>query len=340
MKQSGWRKAAAPLLLVCTAGAALVWILSGMQGQGEAEPSYILRYADNQPSEYPTTKGGVYFSELVEQRTNGDVKIYVYGNEELGDEKSVIRQVQLGGIDMARVATAQLILYSEPMAVLCLPYLYRDAEHMWKVLDGEIGDGFLGEIGDSGLIGLSWYDAGARNFYTTEKQLTCLEDLSGLTIRVQEADYMKDMIWALGAIPEEMPYSMVYSALSTGAVDGAENNWSSYESMQHNQTARYMLEDEHVRIPEMQILSEVTAQKLPDEYMDIIRQCARESAQYERQLWAEWEQDARERAIQAGTVVTRLNAEEREKFQKASEPVYRKYGKGQERLIQKIIETE
>ncbi len=303
-------------------------------------PTYVLRYAENQAADYPTTQGGIYFARLVEERTNGDIKIHMHYGEELGEESAVLQQVHFGGIDFARVSTAQIIPYSEKHAILILPYLYRDDRHLWSVLDSDIGDSFLGEIGNSGLFGLSWYDAGARHFYTSKKQLTCLEDLQGLKIRVQVSPYMEDMIRALGAEPVAIPYSLVYSNLSTGAVDGAENNWPSYESMNHYQVAPYILLDGHVRIPEMQLMSAKTAAMLPKEYLQIIQECAKESAEYERQLWKEREAASCKIAEAAGVVIMNLSEEERLKFQRACEPVYEKYAGNYRDIVQEILDTK
>lgn len=322
---------------VLTAAVVLAVLFAAFRHFQEPEqPGYLLRYADNQPAGYPSTEGAVYFAKLVEERTGGDVKIHVYGDEALGDEMEVTRQLQFGGIDFARVSTVQLIEYSDAFAVLSLPYLYRDEDHLWRVIDGEIGDSFLGAIGDSGLIGLSWYDGGARHFYTSKAPVRCLEDLAGLTIRTQQVQYTEDMIRALGAIPKQTPYSAVYSAISTGAVDGAENSWPSYMVREHYKVAKYVFEDEHVRIPEMQLMSAKTAEELPEDYLRIIRECARESAVYERGIWKEFEERARAGAVQEGVLITTLSERERERFRLACQPLYDQYGTGYEEMLKQI----
>lgn len=329
MMKRKWMLAGAVMLLAAALAAGL------LGSRAAPAPGYLLRYAENQPDDYPTTQSAYYFADLVSERTGGDVKITVYANGTLGDESSVIRQVQFGGIDLARVSIAQLVVHAEIMSVLTMPYLYRDNAHMWSVLEGSTGDRFLAEIAPAGLIGLSWYDAGERHFYT-RTPITGLDDLRGMTIRVQEADYMSDMVRALGALPRSIPYSEVYSSLSTGAVDGAENNWPSYEATQHYRAAPYMLLDGHVRIPEMQILSAETAAALPDEYVEIIRECARESALYERQLWAEREQESRQKCLSRGVTETALSDAERERFRAACQPIYEKYAADYLDLIAEI----
>ena len=175
----------------------------------------------------------------------------------------MIEQLQFGGVDFARVSLSPLSEFVPELNVLQLPYLYTGAEHMWKVLEGEIGDSFLGSFEGSSLVALSWYDAGARNFYNSVCPIEKLEDMKGLTVRVQESELMSDSIRALGAVPKQMAYGEVYSGLQTGEIDGAENNWPSYESTRHYEVARYYTIDEHTRVPELQLAAQSTWDKLP-----------------------------------------------------------------------------
>lgn len=310
----------------------------GQKESGRALPELILRYADNQPEDYPTTKAAEYFAQLVAERTHGKILIRVYANGELGDENRVLEQVQFGGIDMTRVSMGTLSDYFPNIEVLSLPYLYDDADHMWRVLDGEIGSSFLASTRQADVIGLSWYDAGARSFYTRER-ITCMEDLSGLKIRVQESDLMHRMVESLGAVPVEIQYGDVYSALQTGKIDGAENNWPSYESTGHFEAAPYFLLDEHSRLPEMQIVSTVAWDKIAEidkDYMTIIMECARESALYERRLWKERETESEQIVRDMGGIVTELSEAELQKFRDAMKPLYESYPEEIQRMISRI----
>lgn len=286
---------------------------------------YVFTYAENQTPNYPTTLAGLQFAQLVEERTQGRIQILVQSEGVLGSEMEVIRQMQYGGIDFARVSIAQMSDFIPEMNVLQLPYLYEDSAHMWRVLDGEIGDRFLQYPEAYGLIGLSWYDAGARNLYTTTRPIRTLEDMQGMRIRVQEAEMMSDMINALGAVSVKIPYDQVYAALERKQVDGAENNWSSFEAMEHYEVAGFYTVDEHIRIPEMQICSQHTWALLGEEDRKIILQCAKESALYERQLWTEHERTARENALRNQVEEIYLSEEEKSKFQAAMEPIYEQY---------------
>ena len=321
----------------CAALGALTGCTAPEPTAAEPQPELILRYAENQPEDYPTTKAALAFAEMVAQRTDGRVKVVVYSGGELGGELSVIEQMQFGGIDFARVSLSQLAGLLENLSVLQLPYLYEDAKQMWRVLDGSIGDEFLAMLDGMDLVGLSWFDAGVRSFYTREK-VTGLDDLQGLTIRVQESDMMSDMITALGAKPAQVVYSKVYAALHNAEIDGAENNWPSYEVMGHYEVAPFFLKDEHTRVPEVQLASPAVMEKLAaldESFPEVIRACARESAQKERELWARREADAEQNMRKLGICVTELDEAEKARFRAAVQPMYDEFSAQQE-LIDRI----
>lgn len=298
-------------------------------------PEYILTYAENQPEEYPTTKAAYYFADLVDERSDGRIKIKIHAEGVLGDEAAVFEQLQYGGVDFTRVSIMTAAEYVPQLNVLQLPYLYQDAEHMWSVLNGEIGREFKACLDDDGVKGLSWYDAGARNFYTTHP-VTCLQDLKGMRLRVVKSKLMESLIRSLGGIPVRMNYDEIYSGLELGEIDGAENNWPSYEANDHYKAAPYMLLDEHERIPELQLISEITWNKLSKNDQKIIEKSARESAVYQRELWKQQEIEARNKAESYGVVTTILSEEERAKFCQAVRPLYKEYGKDYEKIIQSI----
>lgn len=310
---------------------------TGSDNGGEAE--LVLRYAENQPQDYPTTQAAYKFADLVNEKTNGRVKVEVYYGATLGDEKTVIEQLQFGGIDFTRVSLSPLAEFNKKLNVLQMPYLYTDADQMWRVLDGEIGDEFLAGMEGTGMTGLSWFDAGARNFYNSVREIKTLEDMKGLKIRVQESELMMDMIKALGAQATPMAYGEVYSSLQTGVIDGAENNWPSYESTSHYEVAKYFLLDGHTRVPEPQLVSDKTMEKLAaldPTFPDVIRECAKESAKIERELWAEKEAASEAKVREAGSVITELSADEMKKFQDAMAPLYEKLSDEDKAMVERI----
>lgn len=319
-------------LALCLAG-----LLAGC-GAEKTEPvtpEFVLTYADNQPAGYPTTQGAERFAQLVQERTGGRVVIQVHSDAEYGTEQEIWEQLALGGVDFARLSLAIAADDLPKLNVLQLPYLYRDAAHMWRVLDGALGEDFLQEFTRRELVGLSWYDAGARSFYA-KQPIRSLNDLAGTTVRVQDSQIVLDMMKLLGSQPVTFAYSDVYSAFQTGKIDAAENNWPAYYRMDHYKVAPYYTVDEHSRVPEVQLASGRTWAQLPEEYQTILRQCARESAQYERQLWTEEEARARQSVLATGCREITLSEEELEAFRTLVQPLYARYCGEELELVEAI----
>lgn len=325
------------ILLMAVSVVAVIIVTRLCLAPKEVEPEFIFSYAENQTEDYPTTLGAKRFAELVEERTGGRIRIIVRAEAELGTEKEVLQQLQYGGIDFARVSLSQLAELVPEMNVLQMPYLYENSEHMWRVLDGEIGNTFLGYVSSNEMIGLSWYDAGARNFYSADRPITCLEDIQGMRIRVQESEVMADMVETLGAQALPITYEEVYSNLERGLCDGAENNWPSYNAMHHYEVAKYYSVDEHTRVPEVQLCSIHTWEKLSEEDRQIIRECAEESALYQRELWAQSEEEARQAALANGAVEVQLTPEEKQRFRQEMSGIYEKYCSDYMDMLDRII---
>lgn len=301
----------------------------------DVSPKYVFSYAENQAIDYPTSLGAIRFAYLVHEKSKGRIQIKVYTDAELGDEPDLVKELTRGGLDFIRASMSGLTEYNDEANVLVMPYLYEDADHMWRVLDGDIGQEIMDSFNGTGMVPLSWYDAGVRNFYSSEP-IHSLEDLSGKVIRIQESDIMSDIITDLGATPYATMFDEVYSALQTGRVDMAENNLSSYESMEHYKVAPYFIVDEHTRIPELQLISQTTYDKLTDEEKEIIISSAKESALYERELWKEREEISLERVKEGGCQIIYLSDKEKERFRDAVSGVYTKYCKDYMDLIERI----
>ena len=315
----------------------LLLLLAGCAaGEGEPVPEFVLTYAENQPEGYPTVQGAQRFADLVRERTGGKVIIQIKCGGEFGSEAEVLEQMAFGGIDFARVSLAELSDEIPKLNVLQLPFLYEDADHMWRILDGPIGEEFLGIFSEAGLVGLSWYDAGARCFYTDERPIRSAADLAGMKVRVQGSQMVADMVTLLGAVPVPMDYAAVYSGFEMRKIDAAENNLPSYHALNHWKVARYYTTDEHSRVPEIQLASERLWQQLPEEYRQIIAQCALESALYQRELWQLQEERARTEVMRSGCLEIQLSGEAKEEFRLLLQPLYEQYCADYMDLVEQI----
>lgn len=318
----------------------LVALLSLILITGCAPKKIIMRLAETHPADYPTTLGDMEFARLVNERTNGRITIEVYHSKQLGEEKAAIEQVQLGAIDFTRVSLSPVSAFVKKLDALQLPYLYRDADHMWKVLNGPIGEEMLKAVEEANFVGLCWYDPGSRNFYNSKREIRTAADLKGLKIRVQQSDLMIKMVKLLGANPTPLPYGEVYSALKTGVIDGAENNFPSYDSQSHYEVAKYFTVDEHTRVPEILLASKIVMDKLPKKDQEIIKQAAKDSVPLQIKLWNEKEKASEEKVKKAGCKIYYPTPEEKKTFMDAMKPLYDEQPPEIQEIIKRIQEVK
>ncbi|TPN17484.1 TRAP transporter substrate-binding protein [Mesorhizobium sp. B2-1-3] len=289
---------------------------------GIANAQTVLRSSDTHPDGYPTVEAVKYMGELIKQRTNGRYSVEVYHSAQLGEEKDTIEQTQSGVIDLDRVSMGPFNGIVPETAVPSLPYMFRSVEHMRHVMDGPVGDQILKAFEPHQLVGLAFYDSGARSFYNTKKDIASIADLKGMKFRVIQSDVFVDMVNALGANATPMAYGEVYSALQTGVIDGAENNWPSFESAKHYEVAKHYTMDQHQIVPEVLVMSKTSWDKLSPEDQAIVRQAAKDSVVKMRELWDAQEKKSRDIVEKAGVKVSEID---KQPLIDAMKPVYDKY---------------
>jgi tripartite ATP-independent transporter DctP family solute receptor len=276
------------------------------------------RSADVQPADYPTVRAVVFMSDQLSKATNGKYSIKVFANSQLGSEKDTIEQVKLGAIDFLRVNSGTLNTICPAMMIPVLPFVFRDTAQMHAVLDGPIGDEILADCDSQGMIGLAWYDSGSRSFYT-KKPVHSMADLKGMKIRVQQSDVWVSMMRALGANATPMPAGEVFTGLKTGLIDGAENNWPSYQSFHRYEVATNYTLTEHSMAPEVLLMSKRVYDGFSADEKLAVRKAARDSVPYMRGLWQEKEISSRAIVEKAGVEVIKID---KAPFQAAMKPVY------------------
>ncbi|MGP9804950.1 TRAP transporter substrate-binding protein [Paracoccus sp. NSM] len=299
-----------------------------------------LRSSDTHPDGYPTVEGVKAMAEEVRERTEGRVCIEVFPSAQLGQERDTIEQTQFGVIDMVRASFGTFNDIVPVTQTFSLPFLFRDVPHMHAVMDGPIGDEIAAAFEERDLIVLGYYDGGARSFYNSQKPITSIEDLAGMKIRVIQNDVFVDMMTALGATATPMPYGEVYSAIQTGVIDGAENNFPSYDSSGHFEVAPHYTINQHLMVPELVAMSKSTWDRMSAEDQAILREAARNSMTTQRRLWSEAETASEERVIAAGAQIVRDI--DKQPFMDAMAPVYEKYASSPEAqdLVARIRATE
>jgi tripartite ATP-independent transporter DctP family solute receptor len=296
--------------------------------------------SDTHPDGYPTVDAVKHMGELLEERSGGRLCVEVFHSAQLGEEKDTIEQTKFGVIDFNRVSMGPFNNLIEETKVVSLPFIFRGTDHMHRVMDGPVGDEILEAFEPHGYIGLAYYDGGSRSFYNRERPITSVADLQGMKIRVMQSDVFVDMMTALGANATPMPYGEVYSAIQTGVIDGAENNWPSFESSGHYEVAGYYTLNQHLIVPEVLVMSKVSWDRLSPEDQEMVRQAAKDSIPVNRELWAAREAQSEEKVRAAGVEI--IEEIDKVPFIEAMAPVYEKHA-GTPRLqdlVERIQATE
>lgn len=247
----------------------------------------------------------LFMNERLTELSGRTMTIDIYPSGQLGSEREAIELLQIGSIAMTKVSASPLEGFVPAMRIFNLPYLFRDRDHLFSVLDSDIGRELLLAPVDVRLRGLGYYDAGSRSFYTTDRQVTQPDDLNGLKIRVQQSQTAMQMVSALGGSPTPISWGELYTALQQGVVDGAENNAPSFYTSGHYEVARYFTLDEHTAVPDLLLISTHVWDRLTDQQQAWLQQAVDDSVAYQRELWQRDTQAALEAVAADGVEILR-----------------------------------
>ncbi len=275
-------------------------LLTGCGRGGGARPLFA---ADSQPEDYPTTQGLYAIDRFLNERTNGEMRVRVYPGGQMGSEEDTLEIAVFGGLDLTRVNLGPLNSIVPITSVLALPFLFRSIAHARATFDGPVGRKILDAMMPHGLRGMCFYDSGARSFYNTVRPIVSPDDIAGMKIRVMSSDIYVAMVEALGANPTPIPFGEVYQSLVQGVVDGAENNYPSYESTRHFEAAGHYSLTRHVMAPEVLVASRRSWDKMTPEEQDYLQAAATDSVPIMRKLWDERVGVSRQRVLDRGVNV-------------------------------------
>jgi tripartite ATP-independent transporter DctP family solute receptor len=282
----------------------------------------VLRLAHGLDVTHPVHRAMVHMADRLAKISGGRMRIEIYPNGQLGEERDLIEMLQIGSLAMAKVSASPLESFVPDMAVFSVPYVFRNEQHLWHVLDGNIGRDLLLAGEPYYLHGLCYYDAGPRNFYTTNRPVRTPQDLSGLKIRVQQSITSTRMVRALGGSATPIDWGELYSALQQGVVDGAENNLPSYYLARHYEVSRYLTLDEHTWVPDVLLISTRVWDRLSDQERRWLEEAAQSSVEVERRLWREATQHALNEVRAAGVEVIEPD---KAAFRRAVQPMFDEY---------------
>ncbi|MDT0642750.1 TRAP transporter substrate-binding protein [Zunongwangia sp. F363] len=305
-------------------------LFSGCDSEDETK---VIRLGHGLDTSHSVHKAMVFMSERLEEKSGGTMTIKVYPNQQLGSERECVELLQIGSLGMTKVSAATMENFAEEFKVLNLPYLFRNSEHRFKVLEGEIGRNLLESGRDKNLIGLIFYDSGTRNFYA-DKPIESPSDLKGLKLRVMPSQTAINTVKHLGGSPTPISWGELYTALQQGIVDGAENNLPSYYLNNHFEVCSYYTMDEHTAVPDELLISSIIWDKLTVQQQEWLKEAAEESSVYQKKLWQQSEEEALNGMKKAGVTIIHPDKEE---FREMVQPMYEEFSQNPE--MKQIIEA-
>lgn len=295
----------------------------------------VIKLAHALDTSHPVHEAMEFMAEKIEEKSDGKIRVDIYPSQQLGTESQCLELLQIGVIGITKVSAAVMEGIVPEFKIFSLPYLFRDKDHYFKVLDGKVGEEMLLAGEGYWLHGLSYYDAGSRSFYSTKKMIKEPGDLAGMKIRVMASNTAIQMIKSLGGAATPISWGELYTALQSGVVDAAENNPPSFYLSRHYEVCKYYSIDEHTSIPDVLVIGTRLWDKLNEEEKKWIKEAAIESSLYQRELWAESEEESMKKLEEEGVEIF---YPDKEPFMNKVEPMYENY-KDDEKiylLIQKI----
>ena len=299
-----------------------------------AQAEIALKIAEIHPAGYPTVVAMENLGKKLEAATNGEITSRMFAGGVLGSEKEVIEQTQIGAVQLTRVSLGAVGSVVPATNVFNMPFVFRDVQHMRKIIDGEIGQEILDAItnSDFNMVGLAWMDGGSRSIYT-KKPVRSIEDLKGMKIRVMGNPLFIDTLNAMGANGIAMDTGEIFSALQSGVIDGAENNPPTLLEHNHFRAAKYYTQTHHLILPEPLLMSKATWNKLTPEQQALVKKLGKEAQLEERQLWDEKSASSVEKLKAEGVEFIEIDTKP---FYDATAPVREKYGAQYADLIKRI----
>jgi len=311
----------------------------GPVGPAFAQQKMVWKASDVHPTGYPTVEAIERMGKKLEQATNGRISIQMFPLMQLGGEKEMIEQAQVGALQIARISVGAMGPVVDDLNVFNMPFIFRDEAHMRKVIDGPIGQELLDRVTaspQSRLVVLGWMDAGTRNVYA-DKPVTKPADLKGMKIRMMGNPIFVETMNAMGGNGISMGFNELFGALQTGVVDGAENNPPTLLAQNHYTVKKVYSLTGHLIIPEIFVFSKRTWDTLSKEDQALLRKLSREAQMEQRQLWDKYVADAETKLKAAGVQFVEAD---KPAFYKATQPVRDKYGAKYAALLKRIEDTK
>ncbi len=275
-------------------------------GAASAQTVTVIKAGHGAQAGHPTQFGLLKFGEIVAAKSGGKMKVEVYPDRQLGEEREMVEGLQLGTVDMAVVSTGPLLAFAPKIGVLDLPFLFKNSAHAYKVLDGDVGKSLLKELEARNIIGLAWWENGWRHL-TTKKEIKSPGDLKGVKLRTMQNPVHIAAFQKIGASPVPMAWGEVFTSLGQGVIDAQENPVTVIYTNSLWEVQKYLTLTGHVYGPHAVMVSGATWGKLTAEQKTWVRDAIAEATGFQRQTSQRLEKEQLEALKQKGMVVNSID---------------------------------
>lgn len=285
----------------------LIFLALTLMGCSQNESQITLRVGHTLDASHAVHQSLMHMAKRLQHYSDGEMRLKIYPNGQLGSEREMVELLQIGSLAITKVSAASMEGFVQDMKVFSLPYIFRDRDHRWQVLQGDIGHDILSSVESAGLSGLGFFDAGSRSFYTCSAMVNSPDDVAGKKIRVMNSQTAVNMIDAFGGSATPIAWGELYAALQQGVVDGAENNPPSYYSSRHYEICKNYSLNEHTSVPDVIIASKYLIESLTPAQQSWLNKAMFDATEFQKALWLDAEKQALVAVQKAGVTVVYPN---------------------------------
>jgi len=246
---------------------------------------YTIKFSHVVSPNTPKGKAANYFAKRVAELSHGKMEVKVFPNAQLGKDKVILRKMKFNTVQMAAPTFSKFTGLVPQLGLFSLPFIFKDENHLHKVLDGEVGQKLLNMVTKKGYVALAYWDNGFKEMSDSKRPLIKPDDARGLKFRVMDSKVLIAQFREIGAIPQPLPFSEVYSALQQGVVDGQENTISNIYTKKFYEVQKYMTMTNHGYLGYMVVMSKKFWNRLPNDMKKVVKQAIKEATAKER-IWA------------------------------------------------------
>jgi tripartite ATP-independent transporter DctP family solute receptor len=304
--------------IICSAAALMLLPLSAALAQVSER---TIKFSFLNSADHPQGLGAAKFAEIVKQKSGGKISVKLFASGALGGDLQTVSALQGGTVEMTVLNAGLLASQVKEFSAMDIPFLFNNSKEAFAVMDSDFAKRLLNRLSDKNLIGLGYWDLGFRNVTNSKRPITKLEDFTGLKLRVLQLPTYINLFNTVGANAVPMPFTELYAALETHAVDGQDNPVTVIYNSKLNEVQKYLSLTRHTYNPQVLLISKKFWSQLSPDEQKLISASAAEATQYQRKVSLEREAGALEALKKAGMQVNELSPAEIARIRDKVKPV-------------------